>query len=119
MIPVGDRALVLHAEVRRLDELVPVFIPREWAKPCLEALEHWLYLLELLARGLDVVVEWPEVERQVSFLPLVHVTEMRVPARIDGDVVVVDWIADEPFVGRRAVGIHRRFTQATVRHVDQ
>jgi hypothetical protein len=47
VIAVGDGALVLHAEVRGLDQLVAVVIPRVGSKPSLEAAQHRFDLREL------------------------------------------------------------------------
>src|SRR5207247_4372688 len=55
MIAVGDRALMLHPQVRRLDQLVAVLIPGVGPEPALEALEHRLRLLELDPRRAAVV----------------------------------------------------------------
>ena len=119
VIAVGDGALVLHAEVRRLDELVAVLVPGERAEPVLEALEHRLHLLELLAGGVEVIVERIEVERELASLALVYVAEMRVVRGVDGDVVVVDRIGDEPLVGRGPIRVRRRAPQPAVRDIDQ
>jgi len=97
MVTVRDRALMLHAQVRSLDELVSVLVPRKRPEPALEALKHRLHLLELLAGGVGMVVERIKVERQFAALALIGIAEMRVVRSVDGDVVVVDWIADEPF----------------------
>jgi len=96
---------VLHSKVWRLDELVAVLVPRERTEPALEALEHRLYLLELLPGGVDVIVERIEVEREFPLLSLVDVAEVRVVPGVDGNVVIVDRIPDEPLVERRAIGV--------------
>src|SRR5205814_4904235 len=70
MIAVGDGALMLHAEVRCLDELVAVRIPWVRTEPVLEAGEHGLDLLELLLGGVSVVRQRPEVEREMAALAL-------------------------------------------------
>ena len=66
----------------------------------LEALEHRLHLLELFPRRVGVIVQWPEIERELSLLALVRVGEMCVVAGIHRDVVVVYRIRDEPLVAR-------------------
>src|SRR5437899_798985 len=62
MIPVGDSTLMLHAEVRRLDELIAVGVPGIRTEPVLEAPEQRDRLLKLPARRVGMVVERPEVE---------------------------------------------------------
>ena len=118
-IAVGDRALVLHAEVRSLDELVAILVPRERTEPALEALQHRLDLLKLLRGGVEVIVERIEVERQLSLLSFVDVAEMRVMARVHRDVVVVDRVDDEPFVGGGSVGVTGGAAQSAVRDIEQ
>ena len=116
-VAVGDAALVLHAEVRRLDELVAVLVPRIRPEPVLEALQHRNRLAELHLRRVGVVGERPVVDRQLALLAVERVGEMRVLAGVDLDVVVVDRIGDEPLERRRAVGVVRRAAQTAVRDV--
>src|SRR5690606_9640121 len=116
-VAVRDRRLMLHAEVRRLDELEAVLVPRIGAEPVLEARDRRLHLRELPARGLELVVERPVVQRQYAILALVDLTEMRVAAGVDRDVVVVDRVPHEPLECCPAVLVHDG-PQPPVRHVD-
>ena len=110
---------MLHAEVRRLDQFVAVRIPGVRSEPVLEAFEHRDDLSELALRGVRVIVERPEVERQTPRLTIQRVAEVRVSAGIDRDVVVVDRTGHKPFVRRRAVRILRGLAQPAVRDVEQ
>src|SRR2546425_13003222 len=114
MIAVRDCALMLHSEMRRLDEFVAVGVPRIRAEPVLEAVQYRDHLLELTLRGVRVISERPEVERQSSGLAVQGVTEMSVLPRVDRDVVIVDRAGHEPFVRRRAVAIVCRASQPAV-----
>ena len=105
---------MFHPQMWRLDQLIAVLIPRERAEPMLEALEHRLHLLELFPRRVGVIVQWPEIERELSLLALVRVGEMCVVAGIHRDVVVVYRIRDEPLVGRRALRIGIRAPQPAI-----
>src|SRR5204862_8270573 len=118
-LAVGDGALVLHAEVWCLDELVAVLVPRIRAEPALETLKHRLYLLELYLRRVEVIVERIEIESEISLLACVEIAEMRVASGVDGDVVVVDRIYDKPLVSRAAVVVKRIAAQPSVCHVDE
>ena len=62
VVAVGDAALMLHAEVGGLDQLVAIGIPGVRPEPMLEAAQHRDHLLELAAGRVGVVVERPEVE---------------------------------------------------------
>ena len=110
---------MLHAEVRCLDELVAVGVPRIGTEPTLETAHQWEHLLKLAAGRVDVIVERPEVECQPSCLAVQGIAEMRVVTGIDRHVVVVDRTRDEPLVGRRAVAILRGAPQPAVRDIDQ
>ena len=110
---------MLHPQVRRLDQLVAVFIPGIRAEPGLEALQHRLHLLELLARCVDVVVERIEIEREFPLLSLISVAEVRVVSGIDRHVVIVDRVGDEPLVSDASGGVGRCATEPAVRHVHQ
>src|ERR1035437_921928 len=90
MVSIGDGALVLHAEMRRLDEFVTVLVPRERAEPVLEAGYHRLRLLELLGRDVAMVRERPVVHRQLASLAAEAVRDVRVRGRVHADAVVVD-----------------------------
>ena len=107
VVAIGDGALVLHAEVRRLDQLVPVRGPRIRPEPVLVALHHRRRLAELPARGVEVIGERPEVHGERSRLAHDGVGVVGVGARVDGDVVVVDRRGDEPLERRGAVGVVR------------
>src|SRR6185312_6353143 len=110
---------MLHAQMRCLDELVAVLVPRIGTEPALEALQHWLHLLELLPGGVNVVVERIEIEREPPSLALVDIAEVRVVRGVDGDIVVVDGIDHEPLVSRGAVSVRGLAAQPAVRYVDQ
>src|SRR5258705_9682025 len=66
MIPVGDRALVLHPGIGHLDQLVAVLLKRVLAEVVLEHLEHRPGLRELLLRLVQILGEDVEVERHVA-----------------------------------------------------
>src|SRR6185437_3516679 len=109
---------MLHAEVRSLDEFVTVLVPRVRTEPVLEACEHGFRLRELLPGLVQVVRERPEVERQSAGLALVRIAEVSVLAGVDLDIIVVDWILDEPVVRRRVIGVARGLPQTAVGNVD-
>ncbi len=119
VIAVSDRALVLHSQVRRLDELVTILVPRERTEPVLEALQHRLHLLELFLRCIGVIVDRPEVEAEVAALSLIYVAEMRVMTRVHRDVVVVDRVFHKPLVGCGSIPVRRGAPQSPIRHIDQ
>src|SRR6266516_6255170 len=110
---------MLHAEVRCLDELVTIGVPGIRAEPVLEAAQHRNDLPKLAARSVGVIVKRPEVERQPPPFAVQRIAEMRIAARVDRDVIVVDRTRDEPFVRRRAVYGFGRAAQPPVRYVDQ
>ena len=118
-VAVGDGALVLHPGVRHFDQFVPVLVPRIRTEPVLETPEHRGGLDELPLRGVEVIAEGPEVEREWSVLSLEQVTVVLVAPRADGDGVVVDRVDHEPLVGRRAVRVVRDAAQPPVGDVDQ
>ena len=103
--------------VGHLEQLVAVLVPRIRAEPVLEALHHRARLRPLPVRVVEVVVERPEVHRQLALQAVVRLGVVRVRAAGDGDRVVVDRIDDEPLVRRRAVGVVRRLAQTPVRDV--
>ena len=96
-VAVGDRRLVLHAQVRALDQLEAVAVERVLAEVLLEGGEHRLRLLEvasglLQVPGQDVVVEGQRLAVGVH----VTVAEVGELADVDRDVVIIDRIADPP-----------------------
>ena len=103
MVAIGDGALMLHAQVRRLHELVAIGVPRIRPEPVLKAPQHGNHLLELSPRGIGVIVERPEIECQPPRFAVQRIAEVSIPARVDRHVIVVDRARHEPFVRRRAV----------------
>src|SRR5688572_10762480 len=71
-VAVGDRALMLHAEMRRLDQLEAVLVERIGSEPVLEARHHRNGLLELDASRVEVDRERIEIQRERSLLALIH-----------------------------------------------
>ena len=114
-VAVGDGALVLHARVRHLDQLVAVLLERVFAEVVLEGLEHRLRLRELPLRLLEVPGQHVEIERQVAE----PVGEVLVVADVQRHVVVVDRVVDQPVPARVAVAEVGLADELAVRDVDQ
>ena len=116
MIAVGDRALVLHAGVRRLDQLVAVFLEGILAKIVLVTPRaSRLRLRELFLGLVQVFGQRVEVERQVAQ----PIAEVHVVADVQRDVVVVDWILHQPIPTRVAVAEVRLADKLSVRNVNE
>src|SRR5215831_1437692 len=78
VVPVCHGTLMLHARVRNGDEFVAVLIPRIFAEPGFEGLEHSRNLLERLHRGFFLMRKYPKANVQRSaespiFLGPIHV----------------------------------------------
>ena len=119
VVAVRHGALVLHARVRHLEQLVAVFVPRIRTEPVLEAFQHGERLRKLLLRRLHVICERPEVHGEEALLALIDVVVVRVHPGGDRDRIVVDRIHREPLVRRRAVGVVHDAAQPAVGDVDQ
>ena len=115
VVAVGDGALVLHARVRHLDQLVAVLLERVLAEVVLVGLEHRLGLRELPLRLVEIAGQHVEIERQVAE----RVGEVHVVADVQRDVVVVDRILDQPVPARVAVAEVGLADELAVRDVDQ
>jgi len=114
-IAVGHGALVLHAGVGRLDQLVAVLAERVLAKVLLEGLDHRLRLRELLLRLVETLRKDPEVQR----LAVGRVGEMRVVSDVQRHAVVVDRVLHVPVPARVAVAQVGLPDELPVRHVHQ
>ncbi len=116
-IAVGHRRLVLHAGVGDFDQLVAIPVPRVGTEPVLETLQHGFRLRPLAVCGVKVIGQRPEVEGELALFAGQRVAVMRVRPGGDGDGVVVDGAAVEPFERGGVVGIVGHAPQSAVGHV--
>ncbi len=65
-VAVRDGALVLHACVRHLDQLIAIFLERVLAKVVLERLDHFLGLRELALRFVQILGQRVEIHGQIA-----------------------------------------------------
>src|SRR6266478_8263740 len=92
MITVGDRALVLHAWVGYLDQLVTIFLERILAEVMLVGFEHSPGLRKLSFRLPQIFRQRVEIQRQI----VEPIRKVRIVPDVQRDVVVVDGILHQP-----------------------
>ncbi len=115
VIAIGDRALVLHARIRHLDQFVTVLDKRILAEVVVVRLHHRLGLRELRLRFVQVFRQNVVVHRQLPE----PVAEVHIVADVQGDVVAVDWIMHLPVPACVAVAEILLAHEPPVRNIHQ
>ena len=115
VVAVGHRALVLHAGVGHLDQLVSIFRKRIVAEIVPKDLQHAFGLGKLLFRLRLVFRQHVKIERQIAQ----PVGEVHVVADVQRDVVVVDGIVNQPIPARVAIAQVGLAHEFSVGDIDQ
>src|SRR5579862_4471787 len=120
MISVGDTGLMFHARVRTFNQFVTVTIKWILAKIFFIDADHCFGLLELFLRFLEVLRK--DVVIHCEFFSIgvdILVTEARVLSDVEGDAVIINWVANEPIVPHPAVRLDGSGLEPPVRDFIQ
>src|SRR5664280_764247 len=99
-ISIGNRALVLHTQVRRFNQLVSILIKRVGPEPMLKGSKHHRRLFELYPGFFKVLLQYIVVAVEITLLAFEYLRKMSIVCYIYINAVIIYRVCDKPVIGR-------------------